>query len=320
MNLLTLCVDGQVFEGGRELLERWQSQPQSWLWVDLQNEPAGDERALLCETLGLDERAVTEAQRPRHPPGFEAFPEHVYLLMKALTAETEDLDFATQQLAIFASPRLLVTRHVQDSPFIVKQHERLKKRGCEGVTPLAMVAAITRRVANRYGKILLDLEQRLDEIEDQLFDSRGDSLMEELIGYNTSLRKIRRILAYHTNALESLRDHFDPVDEHTWHAEFDDIYSLMERFHSLSDLYQNVINDLIEGYISLNGHHLNQIMKVLTIVTVIFVPLTLLVGIYGMNFEHIPELKSQNGYYILLGVMMAIAVSLLLLFRRMRWL
>lgn len=94
----------------------------------------------------------------------------------------------------------------------------------------------------------------------------------------------------------------------------------MERFHSLADLYQNIINDLIEGYISLNAHHLNQIMKALTIVTVIFVPLTLLVGIYGMNFEYIPELKSEHGYFVLLGVMVAIALGLLLLFKRFRWL
>jgi len=95
---------------------------------------------------------------------------------------------------------------------------------------------------------------------------------------------------------------------------------VMERFHSLSDMYQNVINDLIDGYISLNGHQLNQIMKVLTIVTVVFVPLTLLVGIYGMNFEYIPELKSHNGYYILLTVMAGIVAGLLLLFKRVRWL
>ncbi len=61
-----------------------------------------------------------------------------------------------------------------------------------------------------------------------------------------------------------------------------------------------MMSDLIDGYISLNGHHLNRIMKVLTIVTVIFVPLGLLVGIYGMNFENIPELESSYGYYILL--------------------
>ena len=85
-------------------------------------------------------------------------------------------------------------------------------------------------------------------------------------------------------------------------------------------MYQNVITDLIDAYISLNGHHLNQIMKVLTIVTVIFVPITFLAGIYGMNFENIPELKSRDGYFILLSIMFTIAAALLILFRKKRWL
>jgi magnesium transporter len=144
--------------------------------------------------------------------------------------------------------------------------------------------------------------------------------MQELIGYNTALRKMRRILAYHDNAFTRLRDHFESPEQSHWHQEFDDIQSLMERFHSLADLYQSVISDLIDGYISVNAHNLNQIMKVLTIVTVIFVPLTLLVGIYGMNFEYIPELKSRNGYFVLLSVMGTIAVALLFLFKRVRWL
>ncbi len=315
-----LCTSDTAHQGGPELLEQWRAQTDAWLWVDLQDEPALNEKALLCDALGLDEHAVAEAQRPRHPPGFEAFPDHVYLLLKALTSDTDDLDFATQQLAVFAGPRLLVTRHAMESRFLQKKQKKLAEQGCAGITPYGMLAAITRRVANRYGQILLDLEQRLDEIEDEIFDTPSDRLMEELIGYNTSLRKMRRILAYHMNAVEALRDTFDPLDQKDWYDEFDDIFGLMERFHSLADLYQNLVSDLVDGYISLNAHHLNQIMKVLTIVTVIFVPLTLLVGVYGMNFEYIPELKSHYGYYILLSVMATIAVGLLLLFRRVRWL
>lgn len=320
MMLFTLCLDGETREGGRELLTEWRSQQDSWLWVDLQDEPAATETELLCKELSLDTHAVAEAQRPRHPPGFDAFPDHIYLLLKSLTAETDDLEFSTQQMAIFASDRLLVTRHNLYSRFLDLQHQRLREHGCDGDSPLGFLAAIARRVAERYGRILLDLERRLDEVEDLLFDSRTDGLMEELVGYNTALRKMRRILGYHTHALQALRDHFDPTQAEYWYDEFEDIHSVMERFHSMSDMYQNVINDLIEGYISLNAHQLNQIMKVLTIVTVIFVPLTLLVGIYGMNFEYIPELKSDHGYFVLLGVMVAIAAGLLLLFKRVRWL
>ncbi|MGB5451897.1 MAG: magnesium transporter CorA family protein [Sedimenticolaceae bacterium] len=320
MMLFTICLNGKAHEGGRELLAQWQSQPESWLWIDLQDESAEVEQDLLCQELGLDDHALAEAQRPRHPPGFDAFPDHIYLLLKPLTSETNDLEFATQQMAVFTADRLLVTRHNQDSRFLSLQHQRLREQGCDGDSPLGLTAAITRRVADRYGKILLDLEHRLDVVEDLLFETKTDGLMEELLGYNTALRKMRRILAYHTNAFQLLRDHFKPDKQPHWHEEFEDIHSVMERFHSLSDMYQNVINDLIDGYISLNGHQLNQIMKVLTIVTVVFVPLTLLVGIYGMNFEYIPELKSHNGYYILLTVMAGIVAGLLLLFKRVRWL
>ena len=99
--------------------------------------------------LGLDQHTVAEAQRPRHPPGFEAFPGYLYLLLKPLTSETENLEFATQQMAVFFSTRLLVTRHSEHSRFLALQHERLRKDGCDGDAPLTMVAAISRRVIER---------------------------------------------------------------------------------------------------------------------------------------------------------------------------
>lgn len=317
--IFTLCHAGKALEGGPELLQNWQDEADAWLWIDLQDEPEDTEKALLCETLGLDKFAVTEAQRPRHPPGFEAYPDNIYLLLKPLTSDTRDLDFNTLQLAIFAAPRLLVTRHNKPSRFIETQHQKLREQGCD-LTPYSLTAAICHRVTERYGSILLDLENRLDEIEDLLFESQTDGLMEELVTYNTALRKVRRIIAYHTNAFASLRDYFNTDYTREWYAEFAEIHELMERFQSLAELYQNVLSDLVDAYISLNAHHLNQVMKILTIVTVIFVPLSLLVGIYGMNFENIPELKSPIGYYVLLTFMGLIAGGLLVLFRRMRWL
>ena len=102
--------------------------------------------------------------------------------------------------------------------------------------------------------------------------------------------------------------------------EFNDVYEHTERVASLTTLYKDLVDDLMNGYISITSHRLNQIMKVLTVVTVIFLPLTLMVGIYGMNFEYIPELKFQYAYFILLGVMATLVTALLLLFRKIRWL
>ena len=314
-----LCQGNTTTVGDKEILQQWQDKTDSWIWVDLYDEAPDEEQKFLSETFNLDEGPINEAQRDRHPPSFEAFKNYIYLLLKPLDAESDSLDFSTLQLAMFAGERFLITRHSKQSPYLTKLWQSLEQEGCTDVSPLSVVASMSERVAQRYGKILLDLEQRLDVIEDELFDSSTDSLMKELVGYNTGLRKMHRILAYYVNVFNSLRQHLaknnsQQVDE------FNNIYSIIERFSSLSSVYQDVITDLIEAYISLNGHRLNQIMKVLTIVTVIFVPLTLLVGIYGMNFENMPELKSQHGYYILLSVMSGIAFIMLYLFRRVRWL
>jgi magnesium transporter len=99
-----------------------------------------------------------------------------------------------------------------------------------------------------------------------------------------------------------------------------DVYEHQERVSSLTQLYYELASDLIDGYISLASHRLNQIMKVLTIITAIFVPITFIAGIYGMNFEYMPELHSKSGYFIAIGVMATIVVTLMIIFKRNKWL
>lgn len=309
----------KCLRGGLELLEQWRSNNKTWLWLDLENESNDLEHKILCNDFGLDEILVKEAQRKRHPPSFTDMHDYYYVLNKPLTSDSEDLDFSTQQMAMFCSDRLLITKHKQPSHYLAKLQDKLPQRA-DADSPHQLVAALTRRLTQRYGQILLDLEQRLDEIEDLLFDSRSDQLLKELVGYTTALRKMHRILNYHCDAYEKLSNYHRQLTGDGQYTEFDDVYALMRRYQSLCELYLSVINDLVDAYISLDSHHLNQIMKVLTIVTVVFVPLTLLVGIYGMNFEYIPELKFRYGYFILIAVMLATATGLLYLFRKVRWL
>jgi len=319
MMQVMLCTDSTTQVGGEDLLQQWHSNSKSWVWVDLFEESVNEEHAFLHDKFSLDNKTVNEAQRTRHPPSFEVFKDYIFLLLKPLDAESNSLDFNTLQLAMFVNERFLITRHSKESPYLGKLWQTMVENGAANESPMSIVEAMCRRVAQRYGKVLLDLEERLDVIEDELFDSPTDTLMKELVGYNTGLRKMHRILDYYVNIFSNLQQHLHKTDSPR-KDDFDDIYALTERFTSLSALYQSVITDLIDAYISLNGHRLNQIMKVLTVVTVIFVPLTLLVGVYGMNFENMPELKSKHGYFILLSVMSGIAATLLYVFRRMRWL
>jgi magnesium transporter len=99
-----------------------------------------------------------------------------------------------------------------------------------------------------------------------------------------------------------------------------DVHDKFERLESLTAMYYDLCGDLIEGYISLSSHRLNRTMQILTVVSAIFVPLTFVAGIYGMNFEYIPELSFKYGYFVLWGAMVAMASGLLFVFKRIRWL
>ena len=313
--------DAPVVVGGGELVERWKTDERTLIWLDLGDEPAVEAGRLLREDFGLHPLAVSDALRERHPPKVEHFGDYTFLLLRGLSAESKDTDFSTIQLALFVGRRFLVTRHSADSPSTDKLwREAQENAGRLAASPAVLALRLCRIMVDRYLGILLALEPRLEELEDEILSSPRDELLGELAGYKSSLKKLRRIFAYHQQVFSALRngDHpcFGPEIVH----ELNDVYEHQERAVSLSGLYYELAVDLVESYISLASHHLNQIMKVLTIVTVIFVPLSFLAGLYGMNFENIPELHARYGYYILLGVMGGIAFTLLALFRKKHWL
>jgi len=320
MHTWLLKTTSGVHTGGEELFDVWKSQPGSLLWLDIEGVGSDSDRDMLEQKFGLAEADVEDAFRIRHPPAFEGEGERLFLLLKLLDADSHTLDFSTQQMAMFADRDFVITRHDSRSNYLLMLREKIRNGGIEFESPHQVVAGLARRMVDRYGKVLLDLEERLDTVEDVLFVEFDEELMEELVGYNTALRKMRRILNYHMAVTQRLSAYAEGQQLGEWAEEYEDVATQAERFNSLAELYQNVINDLIEGYISLNGHNLNQVMKVLTVVTVIFVPLTLLVGIYGMNFENMPELKSPYGYFTLLGVMAFLATGLFYIFRRKHWL
>jgi len=311
-------------EGNQEQLADWQANSNSFIWVDFYEESLTSESETMREVLGLHALAVTDAQRDRHPAKIEAFDDHTFILLKGLSMDTTTMNFATIQIAIFLGARFLVTRHNGPSVSIEKLWTETIETHREHPSlvhqPDVLAVRLTRFIVNRYLPILLDLEKRLDDIEREMISHPQDTLLFELIEHKTNLKKMRRIMAYHTDVFSQLkRDTWPGIHSERKH-EVTDVYEQLERATSLAGLYHELISDLQDGYISLASHRLNHIVKILTIITVIFIPLGFLAGLYGMNFEHIPELHYKNAYYVLLSLMAFIAVSLLILFKKKKWL
>ena len=307
--------------GGAELLDDWEKNPGTTLWLDIDGPLDEATSQLLRTRLGLHTLALMDASRDRHPPKIEDFEDHTFVIYKGLAAGSDNIDCGTIQIALFVGERFLVTRHSGPSPSI----ERLRQELAGDTTPEnhrpdTLAIRLSRLIVDRYLKILLALEPRLEVLEQRLMGEGGDQTLGELVAHKSDLTRLQRVFHYHTEVAKNLKDGshpgFRPDQRHATH----DVYEHQDRAGSLAALYYQLASDLIEGYISVSSHRLNQIMRVLTIITAIFVPLSFLAGIYGMNFENMPELHSRWGYFTLLAVMAVVATTLLLTFRRKRWL
>src|SRR6056297_1004932 len=297
--------------GGDELIRRWTPDGSEWLWIDLDSEERAFENHILVERFALEPLAVSDVQRDRHPPKLEIFDDYLVLLLKGLSAHSTDIDFET----------FLISRRDDTSPSI----ERIWAEAEAGTLalhrgPAHALYRICRTIADRYSPIVLALEERLETLEGEMFRNPRDELLAELLNDVANLRKLRRVFAYQQALMADLMNGERRFIGERGEHEFRDAYEQMERLASLSQLYQELAVDLMNGHISLTSHRLNQIMKVLTIVTVIFLPLGILAGVYGMNFDYMPELDWRYGYFAALGTMAAVVITLLTVFRRKGWL
>lgn len=318
---LLMDAEGHVTRGGEELIVRWRDEADSRIWIDLQGETMPTERAML-EAFDCHPLAIDDAHRERHPPKIEEFETHTLIIYRGISSFDAELNYVPQQVAFFLGERYLITLHpglaLSIDRLMAQEGSALLARSPEHVALRVMYAS-----AGYYLDSLLEFENALSDLEDALIEDGSDALMRRVIGYRSQLVKMRRVFSYHLGITKELTAydyaHLPRGNEETLHA-INDVYERFERLHSLTQMYYDICGDLIDGYLSLSSHQLNRTMRVLTVITAIFVPLTFIAGVYGMNFAHMPELAYRYGYFIVLGLMLVIGVALLWVFRRVKWL
>jgi magnesium transporter len=311
--------DKTIF-GDEKLFSEWLHNTELWIWADFDNEEQEHERTLFKTIFDLHTLAISDAQHDQHPPKLEAFDKHFFLLVTGLNKTSNGIDFGTLPISFFTGDRFLITRRALESvsiDLIWSQTKKGKIKLSSGIAHITYLILL--QITDRYTSFVLKLEKRLEEMEDDMFENPRDALLGDLLSYGRTLKRLRRIFEYHQYLFKSLGREDNSFLKIKDLHEFNDLLEHTERLTSLTILYKELTDDLMSGYISITGHRLNQIMKILTVVTVIFMPLTLIAGIYGMNFEYIPELKKKDGYFMLLGFMSFVVFGLLIVFRKVKW-
>lgn len=317
---MLITPEGLLHEGDEGLVDVWYTSPDSHIWIDMQGEPAESERVLL-ERLGCHPMAIQDAHKERHPPKIEEFENHTLIIYRGISSFDATLNFVPQQICFFIGERFLITLHPGDA-FSIEQLFSEQGGILLGQSPERVALRVIYTSAGFYIDSLLEFESELSDLEDELLENGNDVLMRKLTVYRSRLVKLRRVFSYHKGITQELTAydyaHLPRGENETLYA-INDVAERFERLYTLTQMYYDICGDLVNGYISISSHQLNITMRVLTVITAIFVPLTFIAGIYGMNFEYMPELNFQYGYFFVLGAMLGIGGSLCWLFKRNNW-
>jgi magnesium transporter len=312
--------EAELRQGGAELIDAWEGAPSSAIWVVLEDESGETETEMLSQRFGVHDLAIADALRDRHPPKIETFKTSTLILLKGLDARSTSLEFGTIQISLFVGERFLVTRSSGRSV----STETVLSQLVSGEIPPDVSRAnlalrICRTVADRFVPLLMSVEERLEEMEAEMLERPSDDLLAELVRQKSDLKQLLRVLQYHAQVFSAARAQ-TPGQLQGHEHELTDVQDQLDRLLSLARLHYELTDDLMNGYLSLSAHRLNQIMQTLTIVTVVFVPITFMAGIYGMNFEFMPELTYPAAYFIVLGTMLTVVAGILALFYHRGWL
>jgi magnesium transporter len=313
----------QVEQGfGVEQLPELLKDEKAVIWVDM-SEPTSEDENVLLNVFQFHPLTVEDCRENRHYPKIEEFPGYLYFIVHGVRADTSSDRFNTIELDGFLGPNYVITYHHDEFRSInaVKQLLRTSPVVCRrGASYL--LHQILDRIVDYYSPVLDDFDNRIDELEAKIFGGRSSNneMLGDIMNIKRSVLRLRRISVKQLDVLLRIsRGEFDLIPQALLPF-YRDIYDHLGRVTDLAESYRDLIAGLLDAHLSVVSNRLNEVMKVLTIFSAIMLPLTFIVGVYGMNFEHMPELQSRYGYYVVWGAMITVAVGMLLFFRKRGWL
>jgi len=297
--------------------------PQSgiWVWVDL-SAPTPDEAKLLTDVFHFHELAIEDALAEIHHPKVESYGEYLYLILHAIDFKAHRHQFGTQEVDFFLGPQYLVTYHSGTSRSIGRISEICTRNArVLGEGPSALLYRIIDGMVDNYRPEVDKLADRLDALEKEVFQRPKETLVRRILDFKRDVASLRRVVMPERDAVGRLaRREFSQIPEQLAYR-FRDVHDHLVRLADESIYFQDRITSLLEAHLSNVSNQLNAVMKVLTIISTIFMPLTVLTGLYGMNvtLPHLPG-GDPAAFWWILGIMAAISVTMLVFFRTRNWL
>jgi len=295
-------------------------------WIEL-DERCDQGSAFMADTLKVHSLAIEDVWNDVGLPKVEDFDDYIQIVIHGLREDDRKSSVVPIELAeldiLIGQSWVLTHAHDERACAItpvqmeVQRNPRLLKKG-----PAWIAHAIMDRMVDEYMPLIDRFDDQIEAIETSILEGSARSdrqVIPRIIRIKRSLQMLRRTTIYQREILLRLaRAEFDEIPRELVPF-YRDVYDHFARVTELVDSYRELVTSLLEAQFSMQSNRMNEIMKRLTIISTIMLPLSLIAGIYGMNFKHMPELEWVYGYPAALGLMATVATGILFFFRKKRW-
>jgi magnesium transporter len=290
-------------------------------WVDLAS-PTPEEGRVLSDVFHFHPLSIEDALGAIHHPKIESYSGYLYLILHGIDFKEQEHWFATHDVDFFLGRNYLLTIHDGHSRSIAKvkgmcdQHERLLAEG-----PVALLHRIIDSMVDNYRPEIEGLETHMNTLEDAAILGRSGDLVRDILALKRDLAALRRIVIPQRDAVGRLARREFPTIGDEMAYRFRDVYDQLVRLSDEASLFQDRITGILDAHLSSISNRLNTVMKVLTVMSTIFLPLTVLTGMWGMNVP-LPVFPGGEAsqFWWVAGMMATISGVMLMYFRRNDWL
>jgi magnesium transporter len=276
----------------------------------------------LGKQFGVHPLALEDILDTQQRPKFEDYENGLFLILKALAYDEEQQRIQTEQVAIFAGDGFVLSFQENETDLFPGVRERIhsgrakiRKRKAD-----YLAYALADNIVDQYYLLLDRIDLVLDDLEEEILSKANRDSKGKIHNLRLQTITLRKAIAPLRDAIGAFSRVDSPLMSEGTDVFVRDLYDHVVQVMESIDTIRDMMNGLYDLYLSEISFKMNSIMQVLTIISTIFIPLTFLAGIYGMNFEHMPELHWEYGYFYLWGLMLIISGGLIYYFRRRNWL
>jgi magnesium transporter len=299
------------------------SDPAHVFWLDIES-PTDQELALIAQTFHLHPLAVEDATHEHQRPKIEDYEDFFFLVFHSVVLDPTKRNLDLRELDIFVGQNYLITVHTEAVEELQEAKQRWQRNGAQTQLGIGILLySLLDTIVDRYFPVIDALVDQAEVLEDRLFRQtkvlREGQLTLDLLSLKKHLLTFRRIATPERDVLNVLTNRDSAFFGGNIGIYFRDVYDHITRVAETLDLYRDQLSTTMDANLSVASNELNKVMRTLTATSIILMFNALVAGIYGMNFENMPELKWQFGYFGALGIMGIVTALLVLYFKRLKW-